>query len=160
MFKLFMEENLTRHHNKHLYKQILFLLITFLTILTVFYIDLDVLDTSLLAKGPPKISFMYILRTTLIASSSFLFIIFVANFRSSSITKNLQSALSELWNDWGLVVLTKDASMEKEIISIRVKKLIVLTIFVLFLFFVYIFLIDPGLFNLLSIEDRLIETSS
>lgn len=155
-----MEENLTRHHNKHLYKQILFLLITFLTILTVFYIDLDVLDTSLLAKGPPKFSFMYILRTTLIASSSFLFIIFVANFRSSNITRNPQNALSEIWDDWGLVVWKKDASMGKEILSIRVKKLIVLAIYVLSLFFLYIFLTHPRFFNLLCLEDRPIEASS
>ena len=103
---------------------------------------------------------MYILRTTLIASSSFLFIIFVANFRSSNITRNPQNALSELWDDWGLVVWKKDASMEKGIISIRVKKLIVLAIYVLSLFFLYIFLTHPRFLNLLSLEGRPIETSS
>ena len=155
-----MEENPTLHHNKHLYKRILFLLIIFLTILTVCYIDLGLLNTSLLAKGPPKFSFIYILRTTLIASGSFLFIIFVANFRSSNIMKNPPNALSELWDDWGLVLWTKDASMEKEIISIRLKKLIVLAIFILSLFFLYIFLAHPRLLYLLSIEDGPIEASS
>jgi len=155
-----MKENLTLHHKKHFYKQILFLLITFITILTVGYIDIDVLSSSLLAEGPPKFSFIYILRTTLIASSSFFFIIFVANFRSSNITRNSQDALSELWDDWGLVVWAKDASMEEEIISLRVKKLIALAILVLSLFFLYIFLTHARIFNLLAREDRPIEASS
>jgi hypothetical protein len=129
-----------------------------LGIAAAFFIDLAVLDVPLLAEGTPILSGLYVLRTSLIAVGSGLFVIAVAQPFSQS--GNAMSDWRLEWESWGTLHWFLDESGESSHFSVSLKRVTIWILMLLSLGFVFIFLNYPGFFSRLGREDRPIEMLS
>jgi len=125
-------------HKKHpAIRSILLLISSLLTFIVALFIDLTILDISLLAEKPPDFGFWYLCRTVLIILSSGLFVFFI--LYASKGSKNSQLRVPESWRKQGLIISG-----------------------VLFLstIFLGIYLFSPRIFYILCTEGLLVESTS
>jgi len=141
-------------------KSLLIFLFATTAISIVCYIDLFILDVSLLTEGFPNFKSVYQLRTALIILSSMLYVISVLQLRASIENRFFQNNLSGVWENWGILKWSPKDSAKRDIVSLGVNKLIVWAVLLLSLFFLFIFLTYPNFFSKLSLEDRPVETAS
>lgn len=139
---------------------LVFLSFGLMAIIIVLVIDLSILDVLPIAEGSPNFQLVYILRTMLIVLSSGFFVLSVLQFRTLEDGQGAPDSISEIWGDWGYVFWSQDQIIKRDIISFKVKELIVCAVLLVSLFFLLVFLTYPGFFSKLGREGEPVETIS
>ena len=135
------------------------LLLAFSAIAVVVYIDVFILNISIIAEGRPVFRPEYLLRSALLFVSSLLLVSYILKWRSR---EGASSRGAESWRDGPAKAdFSRDENIETKTISLNgFQKLAILSVLTLSLFFLVIFLFDPILFFVLSSEGRSVENLS